>query len=931
MTQGRWASRLRLNGAGVAGVGLLLTAAVTAALANFVSWYVAAGLGVISGGAGLYGGLLWQRRTDQRLRAQAWAAVTTAAPESPRWSSADDDSLLTVLLPGRRAVPFSVLHDRFARQLVQWAMADSPSPASVFYLNGAPGVGKSRLLVEVAQRLTLPCGWVIPGQGRAAVAAAAALRRRVVLVVDDADTRDDLDAILTTWAETAGDEVRLVVISRVNDAWWTAVRGGQPARVLPRLPYRAQVTLPTIVGDAKSQQQFFARALRSFVAEEAPVPPVVLAPADPPPSVVLLHAAAALAARTDVGARVDTATAAAGLFAAERERWQSSARQADLQHLPGIVLEQALLLAALVGAADAEAARRLLAHVHSPAGAIGPERAGRLADWLRGLYPQQVPDWLSPRLPAVLWERYAVGAVAHDPPLAAALAAATSDDTVRTERVLATLARAAAHSPDAGAALTAVLDRDPPRMTAAAIRVAAFAELPVDEAIASGLERHADRFGHTELRRLYDAIPSDARTGRLARTGVTLLRRYVTHPDVNQDDLDTQAVREALGAALREQGRYAAAATQLREALDARSRLQGADHPDTLATRNRLAVVLDLQAGRGAAEAEFREVLTARTRLLGAEHRDTLTTRQSLAVVLDGQGRYAEAEAEFRAVLAVQLRLLGTAHPDTLTSRNNVAVLLREQGRLDEAEVEFRALAAIRTRLYGAEDPDTLTVRGNLAVVWEKQGRYDAAAAEFQELVRLSTRVLGADHPQTESMRNSLASSLGLSGRHDEAETQLRAVLTTLTGSLGAAHPHTLNVRGNLAVMVDAQGRHEEAEAEFRAVLAIRSRTLGDEHRDTLSTRNSLGVVLVAQGRLDEAEAELRDLLAVRTRLLGPEHPDVLNARTNLATVLSQQGRHAEAEAEFRDLLAGWTRLLGPEHPKTLAVLSYLRARPDRS
>ncbi|MEV1073941.1 tetratricopeptide repeat protein [Micromonospora parva] len=932
MADGRWANRFRIRAASVAGTALLLTAGMTAALANFVAWYFAAGLGVASGAAGLSGGVWWQRRTDQRAREDAWRATTTAAPGSHPWQDGDDVGLLTMLLPGRRAVPFSVLHDPAARQVVRWALADSPARASVLYVDGAPGAGKSRLLVEVAERLALPCAWAVPGRGAAAVSAAAALRRRVVLVVDDADTCDDFPAILGAWAEAADSDVRLVVISRVNHPWWAAVRARQPARVLAGLPYRPQVTVPAIVGDAKSQQHAFTRALLCFMEESASVPAVTLKPSDPPPSITLLHAAAALAARTDVGGTVDTATVVANIFGAERRRWQESARRAHLQDLPGIVLEQALLLAVLVGAANEEAARRLLTRIWSPAGGIGPERAGQLADWLRGLYPQQVPDWLSPRLPAVLLERYAVSAVAHSPMLAEALANATARDEVRTQRALGTLARAAAHSPDAIVALGAVLDRDPPRMIAAAIRVVATAEVPVDEAIASCLDRHVDRFSPTQLRQLNEAIPQDARTGRLALCDVALLRRYVSHPDVDPDDLDTQAVRQRLAVALREQGRFGEAEVEFREVLEARSRLLGSEHPDTLDTRNRLGVVLDMQAGREEAEAQLRAVLAARMQRLGPEHRDTLNTRLSLAVVLNGQGRYDQAEAEYRELLAAQTRVLGLEHEDTLTTCNNLAVLLREQGRLGEAEAVFRALLAIRTGLFGAAHSQTLAVRGNLAVVLERQGDYDAAEAEFRELLAAWTRLSGAAHPDTVKVRNSLAVVLSVQGRHGEAEAELREVLAAHTRSLGVEHPSTLIARSNLAIAVDEQGRRDEAAAEFRAVLAIRVRTLGAEHRETLSTRHSIAVVLHGWGRFSEAEAELRDLLATRTRLLGANHPDALSTHGALATVLADQGRNVEAQTEFRQVHAGWTRVLGPEHPKTLAVLSYLQAssHPER-
>jgi tetratricopeptide (TPR) repeat protein len=917
---------------GLAGVvALSVVAGVLAAFVNFVAWPVAAGLGALSGGVGVYGVILLQRRLDRRAREAAWAAAVSDSPASP----SGQDGALALLLPERRTVRFSVLHQPVLRELVQWAEGRGPLAESVVWVDGPAGCGKTRLLVEFAESVSARCGWVLAGQGKAAVAAAARLGHPGVLLVDDADTRDDVADLLTALSETGAD-VRVIFAARTSQ-WWQTVRAGLPARVLPLVPYRPQVNVPPIVGDAHSQQQMFEQALRYFTPDGAALPQVTVTPQDPPPSILLIHAAAALAAETRHRGVVDLATVVGDLFALERSRWQSTVHRAGLDNVPGATLHQALLLAALVGAVDEPAATRLLACLPTLAEQAAQDLRRLIADWLRSTYPQRFPDWLFPHLPAVLLEQHAAAAVADDPNLAAALAAATIGSEERTSRLVGLLGRALAHSPRAGAALAAIIHADPYRMTAAAITTAAAAGLSLDATIAAGLSESGDALTAEQLSQLYRLIPDRAKSHTLAITAVTLLRSYLNHNTVEPHHPDTLATRHNLANVLAEQGRYDQAAAEYRAVLTARIQMLGAQHPHTMNTRHGLANVLRQQGRYEQAAAEYQAVLTAQTETLGADHPHILATRHGLAIALGNQGRNEQAAAEYQAVLTAQTDTLGAQHPHTLATRHNLANVLADQGRYDRAAAEYRAVLTARIETLGAQHPDTLRTRHNLANVLADQGRYDRAAAECRAVLTARTKALGADHPDTLATRHNLASVLRQQGRFEQAAAEFRAVLTARTARLGTDHPHTLNTRHGLANVLMEQGRFDAAAAEYRVVLAARIQMLGAEHPDTLGTRHNLAMMLMQQGRYVQAAAEFQAVLTARTEALGAQHPDTLGTRHGLAIVLMQQGRYEQAAAEFQAVLTVQTKALGAQHPDTLRTrhnLSLLprtteRAEPD--
>jgi hypothetical protein len=69
------------------------------------------------------------------------------------------------------------------------------------------------------------------------------------------------------------------------------------------------------------------------------------------------------------------------------------------------------------------------------------------------------------------------------------------------------------------------------------------------------------------------------------------------------------------------------------------------------------------------------QALEARRRVLGAEHPDTLKSISNLALIYQDQGRLEEAELLRVQELETRKRLLGAEHPGTLTSMNNLALL----------------------------------------------------------------------------------------------------------------------------------------------------------------------------------------------------------------------------------------------------------------
>lgn len=402
-----------------------------AALANFVSPPVAAGLGGGASLLALYGDARWQRRQESAHADTAWAfAVLDGPAVSGSRPAAQAGSVFHSLNPDQQVVPFSPLRRPHLLSLLDWCRG--PDKRRVWQVSGSAGSGKTRLLVAAVHQLAregIDCGWVKHGQAVAAAEAAIGRPGRVLLVLDDVDAsprqQDDLAGLLATLARSSSGRVKAVLCAREFASWWSRIRAAMdPGDQAVLTPAGRTVLAPSLAGLADQAQQFQG-AVRHYARHFGnPAPPATLNSTATAVSVAELHAAAAVTAYNGSAGPIDMTTALRELFTAEEAWWlTSAAEQQPPLTLPLPVLQRAITAATLVGADSMEQTVRRLAHLPGLTGTSAAHRT-ELALWLRQLYAQRADQWLDPHLPSCLADRYAALAVSAHPGLPAALAAA---------------------------------------------------------------------------------------------------------------------------------------------------------------------------------------------------------------------------------------------------------------------------------------------------------------------------------------------------------------------------------------------------------------------------------------------------------------------------------------------------------------------------
>jgi CHAT domain-containing protein/tetratricopeptide (TPR) repeat protein len=342
---------------------------------------------------------------------------------------------------------------------------------------------------------------------------------------------------------------------------------------------------------------------------------------------------------------------------------------------------------------------------------------------------------------------------------------------------------------------------------------------------------------------------------------------------------------EAQVGTLREQARYAEAASLSQEIFEIRLRILGPGHWET---RNGAGAVKEL-VQIASLSSEAQEEIAAAER----DYPDW--------IALWAHGRYDEAANTIRRILEVYRRHLGDNHTFVATTMNFLSGRLVELGDYASAEALVRESLAIRRNLWGDLHPDLAYSVGNLATCHRTKGDYAGAEALYRRALEMWCAIFGRESAHAARAIQGLGELLAAKGDnlgaercHREAVAIMRRAPFLPGDELTIAHG-----LGQMGDLLLERGDHAGAEQLRREAVAICSKSVGSEHPFMAVSRRGLAKVLHAEGDYAGAERLYREALAVQCRMLGEEHPGVAETRRSLAKLLQDKGDYAAAETAW--------------------------------
>ncbi|MEA2573302.1 MAG: hypothetical protein QOH93_600, partial [Chloroflexia bacterium] len=269
----------------------------------------------------------------------------------------------------------------------------------------------------------------------------------------------------------------------------------------------------------------------------------------------------------------------------------------------------------------------------------------------------------------------------------------------------------------------------------------------------------------------------------------------------------------------------------------------------------------------------------------------------NIGIILRRRGEYARARLMFEEAIETN-RTIGNPHWQAI-NLNNLGNVLFDQGDYVSARAYQEESLGIFTAL-GDEWGIAMSTNDLGRIVFD-QGDYATANVLYERSLALQRKM---------GDRRGIASSLvslGLVAHHqsdyararelyDDALAEFRD-LGDRRGISEALH--------NIGKTANRRGDYPTARSLFEESLQIR-RELADK-REISESHNNLGIVFLAQGELEQAQEHLAESLALR-RELG-NRATIPTSLNNLALVETSRGNHEqalayldEAEAIFREL-----------------------------
>ncbi|MFG3333683.1 Sir2 family NAD-dependent protein deacetylase [Streptomyces tendae] len=359
-------------------------------------------------------------------------------------------------------------------RLTQWCEGTG---TRAHLLTGPAGVGKTRLALELADRLGASGQWDVTFTAPAEDARTSG--RPLLVIVDDAETRQEQVAALLRAANTAdsGSPLRALLLARTQDGW---------ADTLPIATTSEELAAPdtTRAERADAVRQYARDYAAALTGLGQPCPPADEAFLDSLADGGGLPGdlqSAVLAGLVGLDGRTDDL-----LVGFELAHLRSRAREYGLE-LSADAVAGAAATAVLCGAADEEEALAALGHIQA---FDDPDKRSRTARWLRAMYPPDTEE-LSPYWSASLPDGPAeelISAVATPRLLLNMLMETTGD---QDRRVVTTLARAADRLPLVRQRLTELLSLLPGvSPTAVEVALTGGHPAPLAEALTALAEKH---------------------------------------------------------------------------------------------------------------------------------------------------------------------------------------------------------------------------------------------------------------------------------------------------------------------------------------------------------------------------------------------------------------------------------------------------------
>jgi eukaryotic-like serine/threonine-protein kinase len=404
---------------------------------------------------------------------------------------------------------------------------------------------------------------------------------------------------------------------------------------------------------------------------------------------------------------------------------------------------------------------------------------------------------------------------------------------------------------------------------------------------------------------------------------LTMVDRGVQQAQALSTDPKVQAeLYETLGSIYQKLGKLDRAESLLRQSLEMRKTLFGADSAEVAESLVALGDLADDQARPDDAESLARQGLEMAKRHLPPNHPAVAKATATLGGIVEDRGHYDQAIELLNEAVRLQ-SASGIDTPDLAASLSELANAHFYAGHYEISDSLNRRVLEMHRRLYGERHPLVADTLINLGEIQVQGGHYEQAEQFDRQALDITESWYGKNHPETASDMTILGRVLVYEKHYDEAATLLQQALAVQERVYGPMHPRVASALNDLGKVAQSRGQLDEAEADFRRMAEIYRSVYQDHHYLIAVALSNLGSVYLEKKQYARAEQLFREVIQRFTDTLSADHLNTGIARMKLGKALLLERRYAEAEQET---LAGY-QILAKQPAPNMGLL--VKARQD--
>ena len=269
-------------------------------------------------------------------------------------------------------------------------------------------------------------------------------------------------------------------------------------------------------------------------------------------------------------------------------------------------------------------------------------------------------------------------------------------------------------------------------------------------------------------------------------------------------------------------------------------------------------------------------------------------------------GRYQEALRVLQRSLAVRKELYGSDHVHVAETYHNLGQTYMCMGAYDQALSYYHQALNMRSRHYGDCHRAVAESCHNIGLVYAARDELDAAMEYLTRDLTISRKLLGSKHPDTATSLNDIAHIYFSRGDFSQAIRCLHQAEGVYESVFGPKHPSTANSYGNLALVYLETGDTATALTYMRKSYAILKKRYGSHHLRLASVYHGLAKIFQRMGKFAKALDCLYKDLDITQKNYGKDHIQSANSLSALASIYLDMKEFARAGGLLDQAFAIW-------------------------